>query len=113
VNQGADAKKKGRVQGIYTKYLTEVEQAFLQQAATAEADGRAISLDEEIQVARLAVFRALQLDKPAEVTRATLAVAKLKQMQRQLAGDQATGIVEAINQILTELGLGEGTVDGS
>ncbi|NWJ97056.1 MAG: hypothetical protein HXX20_14830 [Chloroflexi bacterium] len=113
MSQSEGTKKRGRVQGIYAKYLTEAEQAFLQQAEMAETGERAASLDEEIQVVRLVVLRALQSDKPGDVTRAALAVAKLKQMKQQMAGDQATGIVEALDQVLTELGLGEGTVNGS
>ncbi len=91
--------------GLYSRLLSKEEQVFLDKVA--EIMRGSNSLDEEIAVTRLALARALQSEKPEVITRTALAVGRLYQMKHQLEGEQATGIVEAMNEILRELGLGE------
>jgi hypothetical protein len=96
--------QNARRHGLYAKYLS-VEELALVEAEGGNLGGA--SLDEEITAARVAVSRALSADDSKGITRSALAVARLMQIKRQLAGEQATGVVEAINSILIEFGLGE------
>jgi hypothetical protein len=93
-----------RKHGLYSKYLSKEEQLLLNQSA-----GRAASADLEEEIEALRIHLARQLKSDGDPVRSALAIARLKQVQRQLTQEQATGIVEAINSILTELGLGEGS----
>lgn len=92
--------QNARTHGLYSRYLTEAERALLNATDNEAAAG----LDEEIVILRVQIARALAAG--ADPTKTVLAVARLKQIQRQLEGEGATGIVEAVNQILSELGLG-------
>ena len=105
---GAPEGNKNAVRnGLYSKYLSADEQEAL--ALVGEAPG----LDGEIEAARVAVLRALRDagGKPGEVGRAALVVGRLLQIQRQLQGDQAAGLISSITQVLTELGLGGGAAN--
>lgn len=92
--------QNARTHGLYSRYLTDEERALL----SATENEASAGLDEEIAMLRIQISRALAAG--ADPTKSILAVGRLKQIQRQLEGEGATGIVEAVNQILSELGLG-------
>jgi hypothetical protein len=92
------------VESLYARYVTGEEQAFLLDAIhKVLEDSGAHRIEEELAVARLAVAKAIQLDKPEAIARTAMVVARLEQIKRQLEGEQATGLIEAVNQILAEL----------
>jgi hypothetical protein len=98
---GAPEGNKNAVRnGLYSKYLSADEQEAL--ALVGEAPG----LDGEIEAARVDVIRALKSNEPGAAGKAALVVGRLLQIRRQLEGDQAAGLTQAITQVLVELGLG-------
>ncbi len=96
--------QNARIHGLYAKYLTEEERAFLEEAAN---DQGKKSLEEEICIARLTVKRLLAAHDDIATSKALLVVGQLKRMAHQIGGEQATGLLEGINAVLAELGLGE------
>lgn len=94
------------VSGLYAKYLSEEERRFLLDAAAALQEGAGTALDNEIMVARLAVQRGLKADDAGALNRSLMAVNSLIRTRHMLKGEQGTGIIEAVNRVLTELNLG-------
>lgn len=95
----------GREVGIeagsqYRKFLTAEERTLV--ALARDTPG----LEGEVEVARVAVMRALEENDLGEVLKGLGVVLRLVEAQRRLAGDQAAGIVAAVTQILNELAPG-------
>jgi hypothetical protein len=93
-------------ESLYHRYI-EAEVLALYQAG-----GRA-DLEHEVRVARLEVARLLEQGQHEAVGKALLVVAKLVNDHRKATGDQASGIVAGLTQILNEFGLGEADWDKS
>jgi hypothetical protein len=73
---------------------------------------RAPPLDDEIGALRLVLARVLETeDDPrrlaSSIPRIVDALVRATRAQRQVQGDQAEGLTEALTQVLIELGLGE------
>ena len=73
---------------------------------------RAPPLDDEIGALRLVLARVLETeDDPrrlaATIPRIVDALVRATKTQRQVQGDQAEGLTEALTQVLLELGLGD------
>ncbi len=85
---------------LYAKYMTAEELDKLAEIGEAGLEG-------EIQVARLVVARLLERDDLEAVGKALYAVRALVAEHRKESGDQAGGIVNGLQQVLDELGLGD------
>jgi hypothetical protein len=81
----------------YSKFLTMEERILV--ATSPEHPG----LEAEIEVARVEVMRALQEGDDRAIREALVVVMRLVEAQRRLVGDQASGIVAAVTQIINEL----------
>lgn len=73
---------------------------------------RAPPLDDEIGALRLVLARVLESeDDPRQlatsIPRIVDALVRATRVQRQVQGDQAEGLTEALTQVLLELGMGE------
>ncbi|HEX2909386.1 MAG TPA: hypothetical protein VH186_01165 [Chloroflexia bacterium] len=90
-------------ESLYSRYISREEEALL---AVTGGTG----LEHEIKLARLNVKRLLDEGDHEAVSKALLVVSRLMESHRRLVGDQATGIVNALAQILSELGIGESGV---
>jgi hypothetical protein len=100
------AAKEGFVAGsLYSRYVPEDEQALYEAAG-------GVSLENELRLARLTVARLLEEGDTGGVGKALLVVAKLVAEQRKTSGDQASGIIAGLTQILNEFGLGDGEEGG-
>lgn len=86
-------------ESLYSRYVPGEVQALYDAAGE-------VSLEEELRVARLTVARLLEAGNHEGVGKALLIVAKLVAEQRKTSGDQASGIVAGLTQILNEFGLG-------
>ncbi|TVR76960.1 MAG: hypothetical protein EA415_00630 [Sphaerobacteraceae bacterium] len=85
--------------------------SILLRAGVPEQD-RAPPLDDEIGALRLVLARVLESeDDPrrlaASIPRIVDALVRATRAQRQVQGDQAEGLTEALTQVLLELGLGD------
>jgi hypothetical protein len=73
---------------------------------------RAPPLDDEIGALRLVLARVLESEEDprrlaTSIPRIVDALVRATRVQRQVQGDQAEGLTEALTQVLLELGLGE------
>lgn len=73
---------------------------------------RAPPLDDEIGALRLVLARVLESEEDprrlaTSIPRIVDALVRATRAQRQVQGDQAEGLTEALTQVLLELGLGE------
>lgn len=73
---------------------------------------RAPPLDDEIGALRLVLARVLESEEDprqlaTSIPRIVDAMVRATRVQRQVQGDQAEGLTEALTQVLLELGLGE------
>jgi hypothetical protein len=86
---------------LYSRYVPEEARALYEEAG-------GIGLEHEVRLARLTVARLLEQGNHEAVSKALLVVAKLVGEHRKASGDQASGIIAGLTQILTEFGLGDG-----
>jgi hypothetical protein len=80
--------------------------------AGAPDEERAPPLDDEIGALRLVLARVLETEEDPRrlaisIPRIVDAMVRATRAQRQVQGDQAEGLTEALTQVLLELGLGE------
>jgi hypothetical protein len=105
--QGNTEGRKKRKHGVYSKFMTVEEKAFLVERLEQPRDKK-ITLEEELAIAELGVARAIQSGKPDIMQRTVMAVVKIKMMQREMnREDGQNEIQEEMNRVLRELGLGE------
>jgi hypothetical protein len=105
--QGNTEGRKKRKHGVYSKFITEEDKAFLAERLEEPRD-RKITLDEELAIAELGMARAMQSGKPEIIQRTVMAVVKIKMLQREIyREDGQNGLQEEMNRVLRELGLGE------
>ena len=81
----------------YSKFLTAEERLLV--AISPDHPG----LEAEIMIAKVEVTRALQEGDGKAIREALVVVMRLVEAQRRLVGDQASGIVAAVTQIINEL----------
>ena len=86
---------------LYSRFVPEEARAMYEQAG-------GTSLENEVRLARLTVARLLEQGNHEAVSRALLVVARLVNEQRKANGDQASGIIAGLTQVLNEFGLGDG-----
>lgn len=85
--------------------------SILLQAGVPDQD-RAPPLDDEIGALRLVLARVLETEEDprqlaTSIPRIVDALVRATRVQRQVQGDQAEGLTEALTQVLIELGMGE------
>ncbi|MDB5080052.1 MAG: hypothetical protein JWP00_1976 [Chloroflexi bacterium] len=97
-------KESYRPGSLYNRYVPEEARALYEAAG-------GTNLEHEVRLARLSVARLLEDGNHEAVGKALLVVAKLVNEHRKATGDQASGIVAGLTQILTEFGLGEGNFE--
>lgn len=86
---------------LYSQYVPEEVRVMYEQAG-------GTGLENEVRLARLTVARLLEKGDHEAVGRALLVVAKLVNEHRKANGDQASGIIAGLTQVLNEFGLGDG-----
>ena len=93
--------------GLYSKQLTPEEQFDLVDASTIE------SLSDEIGMTRLMILRALRQQDPSAQTYTRLVGSLCRQLhlQRQLTGQAAEGLAQALAALLDELATNMGLIE--
>ena len=86
--------------GLYSKQLTSEEQFNLVEASTTE------SLSDEIGMTRLMILRALRQRDPSPgvYTRLVGSLCRQLRLQRQLSGQNADSLAEALAKVVGEMG---------
>lgn len=96
--------EKGR---FYRASLTAEERGWLAEAIALGEEERN-SLDAELAAARVVLKRLLGMEgSETKAVAAAVSIGRLQEMRRRLEGKQARGLMEAVDRVLTELGLGE------
>ena len=103
----AVARQNGSTDELISRRIASI----LLRAGVPEQD-RAPPLDDEIGALRLVLARVLETEEDprqlaSSIPRIVDALVRATRAQRQVQGDQAEGLTEALTQVLIELGLGE------
>lgn len=101
----------GRQNGSTDELVSRRIASILLRAGVPDQD-RAPPLDDEIGALRLVLARVLESEEDPRRLAATIprivdALVRATRVQRQVQGDQAEGLTEALTQVLLDLGLGE------
>lgn len=100
----AQAEEELPPESLYRRYIED-------EMLNSYRAGGGTDLEQEVRLARLEVVKLLKEGKHEAVGKALLVVAKLVGDHRKATGDQASGIVAGLTQILNEFGLGDGEWD--
>jgi hypothetical protein len=104
----AVAERERRAGRFYRSSLTSEERGWLDEAIALAEDERN-GLDAELAAARVLLKRLLGMEgSETKAVAAALSIGRLQEIRRRLEGKQAKGLMQAVDIVLAELGLGEG-----
>lgn len=91
---------------LYSKFLDPLEVAFF--SAEISEDDKKAALEQELKLGQIMVKRAFDVagKDPELLSKALLALTRIREAHRRLSGDSAAGIVGSLTAILEEFGIG-------